>query len=111
MWRAIDSPRIHAFFYLSIIAWEALTMVCCWWGGIRLFAAARASAERFAAARSIAAVGLTIGLLLWLVAFLDVGGEWFLMWQSTAWNGQNAAFRMFAVVGIVLLVLLSPGDS
>jgi predicted small integral membrane protein len=35
-----------------------------------------------------------------------VGGEWFLMWQSKNWNGQDAAFRMFAVVGIVLLFLV-----
>jgi predicted small integral membrane protein len=40
---------------------------------------------------------------MWLVAFLTVGAEWFLMWQSTKWNGQEAAFRMFAVVGIVLI--------
>jgi predicted small integral membrane protein len=42
---------------------------------------------------------------MWLVAFLSVGGEWFLMWQSTSWNGQVAAFRMFTVVGIVLLLV------
>jgi predicted small integral membrane protein len=43
---------------------------------------------------------------MWLVAFLSVGGEWFLMWQSKTWNGQEAAFRMFTVVGIVLLLLV-----
>ena len=53
-------------------------------------------------------LALTLSLLMWLVAFLDVGGEWFLMWQSHIWNGQEAAFRMFAVVGIVLLILLQP---
>jgi predicted small integral membrane protein len=30
------------------------------------------------------------------------------MWQSKTWNGQEAAFRMFAVEGIVLVVLLLP---
>jgi predicted small integral membrane protein len=40
---------------------------------------------------------------MWLVAFLTVGAEWFLMWQSHIWNGQEAAFRMFTVVGIILL--------
>jgi predicted small integral membrane protein len=40
-----------------------------------------------------------------LVAFLDVGGEWFLMWQSKIWNGQEEAFRMFTIVGVVFLVL------
>jgi len=30
------------------------------------------------------------------------------MWQSHIWNGQEAAFRMFAVVGIVMIILLQP---
>ena len=45
---------------------------------------------------------------MWLVAFLAIGGEWFLMWQSRAWNGQEEAFRNFATVGIVFLILLQP---
>jgi hypothetical protein len=28
------------------------------------------------------------------------GSEWFLMWQSKVWNGQEEAFRMFAIVGV-----------
>jgi predicted small integral membrane protein len=46
--------------------------------------------------------------LLWFVAFLCIGGEWFLMWQSKLWNGEEAAFRMFAVSGIVLILLALP---
>ncbi len=105
MWRAIDSPALHTAFYVSIIAWEALTMTLCWWGGFRLLKARRASAVEFERAKSVAVAGLTLSLLMWLVAFLDVGGEWFLMWQSASWNGQAAAFRMFTVVGIVLLLV------
>jgi predicted small integral membrane protein len=30
------------------------------------------------------------------------------MWQSHTWNGQDAAFRMFVVVGLVQLILLQP---
>ncbi|MGB8800917.1 MAG: DUF2165 family protein, partial [Candidatus Acidiferrales bacterium] len=52
--------------------------------------------------------GLTLALLMWLVAFLTVGGEWFLMWQSRTWNGQEVAVRMFLVMGIVLLLLVMP---
>jgi len=54
----------------------------------------------------VAILGLTLSLLMWLIAFLAVGGEWFLMWQSKNWNGQDAAFRMFAVIGIVLVILM-----
>ena len=50
----------------------------------------------------------TLGLLLWFVAFISVGGEWFLMWQSKLWNGQEAAFRMFTVIGIVFVLLVLP---
>jgi len=47
-------------------------------------------------------------MLMWLVAFLTVGGEWFLMWQSRQWNGQDTAFRMFTVIGVVLLLVAQP---
>jgi predicted small integral membrane protein len=33
-------------------------------------------------------------------------GEWFLMWQSRIWNGQEEAFRMFTIVGVVFLVVV-----
>jgi predicted small integral membrane protein len=66
---------------------------------------------QFRRAESIAVTGLTVNLMIWLVAFLVLGGEWFLMWQSETWNGQIAAWRMFTVVGIVLLVLVQPDDE
>ncbi|HEY4979640.1 MAG TPA: DUF2165 domain-containing protein [Candidatus Acidoferrum sp.] len=106
IWRAINLPAVHTSFYISIIAWELLTMILCLWGGLRLLRALRGNARDFREAGSLAIAGLSLSLLMWLVAFLSVGGEWFLMWQSKSWNAQEAAFRMFTVVGIVLLVLL-----
>ena len=106
MWRAINTPALHTAFYVAIIAWEALTMVLCFVGGAKLAGALRGAADAFHAAKRVAIIGLTLALLQWLVAFLSVGGEWFLMWQSKNWNGQDAAFRMFAVIGIVLLFLV-----
>jgi predicted small integral membrane protein len=93
-------------FYLSIITWEAITMVLLWWAGIRLAGSLHASAKVFHQAKNLAIAALTLSLLMWLVAFLSVGGEWFMMWQSKMWNGQEAAFRMFTVVGIVLLLVV-----
>jgi predicted small integral membrane protein len=108
MGRAINSPGGHTAFYLSIILWELLTMIFCWWGGWRLAMTLRSPAGDFHRAKRMAVVGLTLGLAMWLVAFLSVGGEWFLMWQSRTWNGQEAAFRMFTVLGIVLLLVAQP---
>ena len=106
MWRAINSPVVHTVFYVGIITWESATMLLCWWGGVRLLKSYRADAAQFTAAQNVAVIALTTSLLMWLVAFLDVGGEWFLMWQSRIWNGQEAAFRMFTIVGLVFLVVL-----
>ena len=107
-WRAMSSPAIHLIFYLSIIAWEAVTTVLLWWGVIRLANAIRLSAGAFNLAKRVAVAALTLSMMMWLVAFLSVGAEWFLMWQSRTWNGQEAAFRSFAVVGLVLLILMQP---
>ena len=82
-------------------------MVLAWWGGIRLARTLRAPAA-FNHAKKLAIAALTVSLLMWLVAFLSVGGEWFLMWQSKTWNGQDPAFHMFTVVGLVLLLVAQP---
>jgi predicted small integral membrane protein len=108
MWRALSAPAWQTAFYVSIIAWESLTMFLSWWGGTRLVCAVRAPASDFNHAKPVAIAALTLALLMWLVAFLSVGGEWFLMWQSKMWNGQDAAFRMFTVIGIVLLLVAQP---
>ena len=106
MWRAVNTPALHTAFYVAIIAWEAVTMILCFIGVAKLTGALRGTAATFHAAKRVAIIGLTVSLLQWLVAFLSVGGEWFLMWQSKSWNGQDAAFRMFTVIGIVLLFLV-----
>jgi predicted small integral membrane protein len=106
MWRAIESPFIHHLFYWSIIAWEALAMVVIGFGTWLLFKARNCDAATFAAAKTWAAAGLVISMLQWYVAFITVGAEWFLMWQSPTWNGQDAAMRMFILMGISLLYLM-----
>jgi predicted small integral membrane protein len=105
MWRAIQNPAIHQLFYIGIICWEALTALLLWFGAFATARDLRSPAAIFNLSKRFAIGALTLGMLMWLVAFLTVGAEWFLMWQSKTWNGQEAAFRMFAVVGIVLLLV------
>jgi predicted small integral membrane protein len=108
MWRAIDSPVIHTIFYYSIILWEASAMVLCIFGAFKLLQSLQGSKKEFESAKQIAIGGLVLSMLQWFIAFISVGGEWFTMWQSPSWNGQDAAFRMFACIGIVLLFLYLP---
>jgi len=111
MWRAIDAAWIYHAFFASIILWEAIACACTFAGAWRLWTLRGSSAAAFNRGKRIAIAGLAINLLQWLVAFLAVGGEWFLMWQSGTWNGSDAAGRMFAVVGITLLFLNAPDDD
>lgn len=108
MGRSISSPAIDTAFYVSIIGWEIVTAILLWWGALRLMRALRRPAAAFNAAKFLPVLALALSLLMWLVAFVSVGGEWFLMWQSKAWNGEETAFRDFAIVAIVLLLLLQP---
>ncbi|MFM8360131.1 MAG: DUF2165 family protein [Verrucomicrobiota bacterium] len=108
--RALVRPAIHHAFYAGIIAWEALSAAWLWAASWRLWRA-RSDGPAFRQAKPLAIAGLVFNLLLWFVAFLTVGGEWFLMWQSTVWNGQSAAFRMFACLGIILLLLKTPEED
>jgi predicted small integral membrane protein len=108
MWRALPSSAWAHLFYCAIIAWEIATTILLWWGVVRLARSLRHSAAVFNAAKRVPIVALTLSMLMWLVAFLSVGGEWFLMWQSHTWNGKADAFQMFTVVGLVLLITLQP---
>ena len=105
MWRAVRSPAVHTAFYVAIIAWESITMVLLWMGAAQMGRLLGAGAGEFHAAKKWAIAALTLSGMMWLVAFLSVGEGWFAMWQSKTWNGQEAAFRMFCVAGIVLLLV------
>lgn len=105
MYRAITTPILHKAFYASIIAWEALCCVLIGAGALRLWKARALSTIEWKRAKGLASLGLTASLVQWYFMFVTVGGEWFLMWQSKNWNGQDAAVRMFMFMGLTLLFL------
>jgi predicted small integral membrane protein len=105
-WRAIADPTIQAAGYWLIIATETLVAVTLWAGSLRLLAAI--GGEDFDEAKTIAVCGLSLGLSLYAVGFVAVGGEWFAMWQSQIWNGEHKAFDFIGMIGVVLVVLLLP---
>jgi predicted small integral membrane protein len=102
-WHAITSPALHHLGYVGIIVWEAAAGILCSVGVLRM--GLRLTAEEFHGAKAWALAGLWLGALLWGLAFITVGGEWFMMWESSVWNGEMPAFRMFTVNGIALLLV------
>lgn len=109
--RAITSPALWALAYWSIILAEAATGLGLAYGAVRLTLALRAPPAAFNAAKAYVVVGVGLGFLLWFTGFMVVGGEWFQMWQSKTWNGQEAAFRFYmTLMAVGIFVCLPDGE-
>lgn len=109
-WRAIDAPAMWHAAYAFIIALEAVTALLLARGALAMWRTRRASAAQFTRAKQTAIAGALVGFLLWFVGFMVVGGEWFLMWQSREWNGQDSAFR-FHITLLALMIFLAQADG
>lgn len=104
-YRAITAPELWHAAYWLIIAGEGLTSLLFLIGALAMFNARTKCAEAFDAAKMWAIAAATIGFLVWFFGFMVIGGEWFLMWQSPTWNGQDAAFRIYmAILGVLIFV-------
>jgi predicted small integral membrane protein len=111
MGRAITNPRVWTVVYGSIVAVEGLTALLLAIGALQLLIRITAPAMLFNNAKVWALAGMAAGFGLWFFGFLVVAGEYFAMWQSTAWNGQEAAFRIAMVIlGVLIFVSLPDHD-
>lgn len=111
LWRAITNDRVHHAAYGFIIVSELMVGLLCIAGAWQLFVARARPAAEFNKVKAMAVAGIAAGFGLYFFGFLVIGGEWFQMWQSATWNGQEAAFRFAAMFGLVLIyVTIEDGD-
>jgi len=108
--RAILDPLLWRIAYGLIIAAEYATAGFFLVGSFRLWRDRRGTAEQFQRAKSCAIIAATLAFVLWFFGFMVVGGEWFAMWQSPTWNGQEGAFR-FVIVILGVLIFLHQRDE
>jgi predicted small integral membrane protein len=103
--RAITAPGLWHAAYLTIIAGEGLTGLAFAAGAAEMARALRADGDRFQRSKRFVYIGAALGFLVWFFGFMVVGGEWFAMWQSKEWNGQEAAFRFYmTILGVMVFV-------
>lgn len=102
MWRAIDNPVLWNIGYIAIIAAELIAGLVC------VAALVLWLRRRDAVAKSTASIGLLLIVLIFMGGFIVVGGEWFQMWRSTAWNGEDSALRNVLLAWIALVLLHLP---
>ena len=110
MGRQITSPMVWSLAYWAIILAEGATAVTLGVGAIEMARHLRADAVRFRHAKRFVYLGAGLGFLLWFFGFLVVAGEWFAMWQSKSWNGQDAAFRFYMPILAVLIFVNQRDD-
>lgn len=111
MYRAITNESLWHVAYWLIILGEALTFLLFLIGAFHLWQARYAAGAQFNKAKRIAVIGATMGFLVWFFGFMVVGGEWFAMWQSQTWNGQEAAFKFYvAIIGVLIYLNQPDGD-
>jgi predicted small integral membrane protein len=106
--RAITSPALWNVAYGGIIAAEGLTFLLLGIGAVAMFLSLRAPASGFHRTKAWLVAGVTAGFLIWFAGFMVVGGEYFSMWQSKTWNGQEAAFRFYMTMLAVLIFVMQP---
>jgi predicted small integral membrane protein len=109
-WRAITHPALQHIFYLFIIGWEILVTLSLVVGVVRMLRAYRAETVVFKNAGKMVRTALFLGTVLWFTIFVTIGGEWFLMWQSKIWNGQNTAF-MLTICFLLFLIYQNQADD
>jgi predicted small integral membrane protein len=105
MWRAITTPWIQNAAYIGLIAWEAASAIVLLAGVVFWF---RERGTAYRVARGLSIIGLLMLLVLFMGGFIAIGGEWFQMWKSTAWNGLDPAFRNATLAFLTLLLLCLP---
>lgn len=104
-YRAITDPMLWHLGYGVIILGEGLTCAAFTAATVELACNLYSDAARFRRSKRFVFVGAGLGFLVWFFGFMVIGGEWFAMWQSQVWNGQQAAFRFYVtVLGVLIFV-------
>ena len=109
--RASTDPVIWHACYWLIIAAEGASCLLLLAGSHALWRARHHGAAAFNAAKRLVTLGCMLGFAVWFFGFMVVGGEWFAMWQSKVWNGQDAAFKFYtAILGVLIFVSQPDAD-
>ena len=103
LYRRVTSPALWNFAYWLIILGEGMTSLALGIAAVALLRHLRSDGAQFNRAKRFVFIGAGLGFLVWFFGFMVVGGEWFQMWQSPTWNGQEAAFRFYMTILAVLI--------
>ncbi|MEY4627724.1 MAG: hypothetical protein RLZZ595_50 [Bacteroidota bacterium] len=105
-YRAITNNSLHHIAYVFIIALETAMAYFFLTSAIQIYQKRKNDKEIFSLAKRNAYIGISLGIIIWLIGFTVVGGEWFSMWQSNDWNGLEPADRIISFFMFTYLALV-----
>jgi predicted small integral membrane protein len=104
-WRFIDATWFQVISYIGIITGETLTGILLLVGGI-LGLRRSATCPRWGRAQKWTFVGGTTGLLVFFFGFITVGGNWFIMYLNSKWNGMAPAFQNSVMTALMMIFVI-----
>ena len=104
-YRFIDAEWFQVLSYIGIITGETLTGILLAIAGI-LGLRRSSSCPRWGGAQKWTYAGGTLGLAVFFLGFMAIGGNWFIMYLNSKFNGLEPAFQN-SVMTVFMLVLVS----
>jgi len=104
-WRFIDATWFQALGYILIITGETITAILLLIAGFLGVRNAR-SCPRWGHVQKWTFAGGLTGLGVFFFGFITVGGNWFIMYLNSKWNGMAPAFQN-SVMTITMLILVT----
>ena len=104
-WREIHATWFQIIAYIALITFETLTGLIMTMGGISGLRARRRPTA-WASAQRWTVVGCTSGLAVFFLGFIIIGGNWFIMYLNSKWNGLDPAFQNSVMTVFTLACVL-----
>lgn len=102
-WRAIKNDGLAKTAYVGIIIWETLTAAVLIWAAVEWIRALLGN-RTYGTPRRLTTLGALMGIVLFLLGFYVIGGEWFQMWGNKTFNGNATAMRNVVAAGLTLIL-------
>lgn len=94
-----------------VFALEAAAALFLLWGGWRLFAARRADAAAFHAAKSVAKIGIACAVLNWWGLFQVIAVAGYQLWQMPMGEGPFYGSFFYGAMNMAVLVYLNQRED
>jgi predicted small integral membrane protein len=104
-WRFIDATWFQAVAHIGVMTAETITGILLLIAGVKGLRASR-TRPRWGHAQKWTFAGGILGLAVFFLGFMVIGGNWLIMYLNSKWNGLEPAFQN-SVMTVLMLILVT----